>query len=98
MSNLDSGSQDDLLEALAEVNKQRKILEAQEKELRKALGSYFEAAGNARIVRGGYLFEMKSNPGRKTLDKDALVAAGIQLEPYYKIGKPFHTLSIKEVS
>ena len=98
MDNLTSGSQDDLLEELAKVNKQRKILEAQEKELRKALGSYFEAAGNARILRGNYLFEMKVSPGRKTLDKEALLAAGIQLAPYYKVGKPFHTLTIKEVA
>jgi hypothetical protein len=91
-------NQDELLDALAEVTEQRKLLEEQEKNLRAALGSFFESRGASRFTHGNFIFEMRQNAGRKTLDKTALEAAGIDLEPYYKVGRPFMTLSIKRLT
>ena len=87
----------ELLEALGEVTLQRKELEAREKQLREALGMFFEGKSGT-IVEGNYIFKMRQNPGRQTLNKAALEAAGIDLSPYYKVGKPFVTLSIDRLA
>ena len=46
---------------------------------------------------GDYAVVVKSAVGRKSLDKKAVEAAGIDLTPYYTQGKPFTTLSIKKL-
>jgi hypothetical protein len=43
------------------------------------------------------MFELKINKGRKGLDKAAVEAAGIDLEPYYKVGAPYTSLFVKEL-
>jgi len=85
-----------LLDALGEVNEQRKLLDKKEKELRSALGPVLSEAGSV-VATDKYAFTVKTNPGRRTLDKEALLEAGIDLDPYYKVGKPFVSLSISRV-
>ena len=92
-------NQDAMLDALGEVIEQRKALEAKEKELRAALGSVFEKLdGEATVTTRHFVFKTRMNAGRRTLDTEALKDSGIDLEPFYKVGKPFMTLSAIRLS
>lgn len=53
--------------------------------------------GRGATVIGKFMFKLTESPGRKTLDKEALLADGVDVEKYYKVGKPFTTLKIEEV-
>lgn len=91
-----SDNYDDLAEALGTVIEQRKMLEAKEKELRALLDPIIGEKGTT--VAGGFVFDYKQMAGRKTLDTDALKDAGIDLSAFYKVGKPYVTLSVKRVN
>lgn len=81
---------------VGDLDKEIKKLQAEKKkydaELREAL------ADRGPQVFGDYMFEVTMSPGRKTLDKDALQEAGINLDPFYKTGAPFTTMKIKAVN
>lgn len=86
-----------ILESLGEVIEQRKLLEVKEKELKAALGTLFENTPDGTIAAGDFAVTVKHNTGRRTLDKAALVADGIDVDSYYKVGKPFITVSSKRM-
>jgi len=48
------------------------------------------------IEAGDHTFEVTMMKGRKTLDRKAMEMAGIDLEPYEKVGAPFTKLVVKE--
>ncbi len=94
-----SNNEDALLEALGEVTEQRKALEVKEKELRSALGTFFSAReGTGMVTSENFAFNYSMSAGRKTLDKKAMEEDGIDLDPYYKVGKPFMTLKISRLT
>lgn len=82
--------------ALAEVDEQLKMLEKKKRELRDQLDPIIGEKG--ATVIGSYLFDYKQMAGRKTLDTKAIEDAGIDLSAFYKVGKPFVTLTIKRVN
>ena len=49
------------------------------------------------VEAGEHTFEVTMMKGRKTLDRKAMEMAGIDLEPYEKVGAPFTKLIVKEV-
>ena len=88
-----------LLEALGEITEQRKALEAKEKELRSALSTLFEGMNGAgALATRNFSINFSMNAGRRTLDKKSLEEDGIDLEPYYKVGKPFMTLKVARIA
>lgn len=93
-----SSNLEPILEALGEVTEQRKLLEQKEKELKAELATFLAEKGDSTFTAGSYVFTQKVMKGRRTLDTDALTEAGFDLEPYYKVGKPYTTLSIKRLS
>lgn len=76
-----------LVEKIKELSEHKEVLR---KELAKAL------ANEGPTQLGDYIFEVYLTPGRKTLDKDLLAAEFGDLEPFYKIGKPFATVKYKK--
>ena len=48
------------------------------------------------VEAGEHTFEVTMMKGRKTLDRKAMEMAGIDLEPYEKVGAPFTKLVVKE--
>ena len=53
-------------------------------------------ADRGAVTIGKYQFTVTMMPGRKTLDKKALIDAGVDVEAYYKTGAPFTKLDMKE--
>lgn len=90
---------DDNLRAIAiavgELHFQIKELEAKKKELEEELRPAL--VGAKPRMFGNYVMECKMMPGRKTIDKDAMKADGIDPSKYEKVGKPFSQMSIKYV-
>lgn len=78
----------DVIEEIRSLTERKKELELQ---LRPALA----AKGNMQF--GSYTFNVTTSPGRKTLDKKLLEEAGIDLEPFYKIGAPYSTMKCTKV-
>ncbi len=87
---------------MAEVIFQKRALEKKEKELRKALAEtpMFEVddgkPSSYAVPAGRYVLKFKQMAGRKTLDKEALIDAGIDVDNYMKQGKPYLTISVDE--
>ena len=72
----------------------KKELEAAIKAMDPEVRPLLEDKGNV-LVDGKYTAELKVMGGRRSLDKKAVEAAGINLEPFYKVGAPFTTLTVK---
>lgn len=85
-----------IVTALGNINEQIKLLTERKKELEAELRPVIVDKGT--VVFKDYTVECFTSAGRKTLDKKALEAAQIDLEPYYKVGAPFTTLRIKPVA
>ena len=83
-----------LLEEYCGYVKQKKALEAKIKSMDGEVRPLLEDQGSVLVGRE-YTVELKLSAGRKSLDKAAVEAAGINLEPFYKVGKPFSTLTVK---
>lgn len=87
---------------LAEIKEQIKDLEARkaqiEGEVRAALAGRgevsFSAGAGAPFI---YTFNCKELPGRITYDTKAMVADGLDIEKYKKVGSPYSTLTVKKV-
>ena len=84
-----------LLEEYGNLRADKKDIEARIKELDPEVRPLLK--GKGAIVVGNYMFELTENAGRKTLDKAALVADGINIEKYMKVGAPFTALKVKEL-
>jgi len=80
----------------AELHVQKKTIEARLKELGEQVRPTL--VGEGAVIVEGYQFDCTQQAGRKTLDKKAVEAAGIDLAPYYKTGAPFSKLTIKEIT
>jgi hypothetical protein len=93
MSNLDNVRS--YMKEYGELRAIKKAAEVRLKELDEVIRPALEDKG--AIVEEGYMFELKINKGRKGLDKAAVEAAGIDLEPYYKVGAPYTSLFVKEL-
>lgn len=77
----------------------RRMAKALEKDIdtltpavRKLLKSY-----DGEVIVEGEVLTYQEYPGRETLDKKAMVAAGIDIEPYTKIGKPYGVIRSKKL-
>ncbi len=84
-----------LLGEYADLVMQKRAVEARIKELDADVRPLLTDRGS--VVVGNYMMECRVNAGRKSLDKKAVAEAGINLEPFYKVGAPFTTLTVKEV-
>ena len=84
-----------LLVEYGQLRMERDTLNARMKELEGAIRPVLVDHGE--VVADGFAFTCTMTAGRKTLDKKALEAAGIDLEPFYKQGAPFTTLKVKTV-
>ncbi len=84
-----------ILTEYAELHVTKKTIEARLKELGEQVRPTL--MGQGAVVVGDYQFDCTQQAGRKTLDKKAMEADGIDLEPYYKVGAPFTKLNIKEI-
>jgi hypothetical protein len=83
------------LEEYGNLRTQKKEIEDKLKELDGTVRPLLEGLG--MIVEGNYTFELKLNKGRKTLDKAAMAADGIDIDKYYKVGAPYTALFVKEL-
>lgn len=83
------------MDEYADLREQKKDIEARLKELDPIIRPALDGVGN--VVHGGWMYSLTVSEGRKTLDKSALLEAGIDLDPYYKVGAPFTTLKIAKV-
>lgn len=89
-----SENQMPIIEDYCNLVAKKKALEAAIKELDPQVRPLLEDQGNVLVGRE-YTAELKVMAGRKSLDKKAVEAAGIDLTPYYKVGAPFTTLTVK---
>ncbi len=94
MTNLDNVKP--YLEEYAELRKEKKGIEDRLKHLDSTVRPMLDGLGAVMVA--GFMFELKVNKGRRTLDKAALIADGIDVENYYRVGTPFTSLFIKEVA
>lgn len=88
----------DTVRAFAELNEERKALDARAKELGDKIKEYAQQTEVAEIRTSKYLADVKQIAGRKTLDVAAYEAAtGVPAEGYYKIGKPSLRLEVRPI-
>lgn len=83
-----------LLAEYAHLHAQKKVLDERLKELDKQVRPILVDSGSVQVAN--YVFSCTIMPGRKTLDKKAMEAAGIDLAPYEKVGAPFTKLTVTE--
>jgi len=84
-----------LLVEYGNLRADKKDIEARIKELDPQVRPLLKNKG--AIVVGNYMFELTENSGRKTLDKEALIADGVNIENYMKVGAPYTMLKVKEL-
>ena len=84
-----------LMDEYAEIKEQIAALDARKKELDVELRPLLE--GRGEVVHNGVMFTCVMVPGRKSLDKKAVEAAGIDWSPFEKVGAPFTQMSVKKV-
>ena len=82
-----------MLAEYAELKTQMKAMTVRIKELDAQVRPVLTDQGTVNV--GAYCFTVTLMPGRKTLDKKSLEAAGIDLEVHYKTGAPFTKLDMK---
>jgi hypothetical protein len=79
---------------------QMKQIEARLKELDERIRPIIAERG--KLVYDGYAFNCKAVAGRKTLDKEAvgafLAEHGTKLEDFEKVGAPYTTLSVEQLT
>jgi len=83
------------LEEYGDLRDTKAAAELRMKEIDKIIRPTLE--GKGAVVEGGYMFELKVSAGRKTLDKAALADAGIDVDAFMKVGKPFTSLFVKKL-
>lgn len=91
---MSSNSLENAIIAYAEICDSIKTLEAEKKQLGEILKKELPEGAS---VAGDWTLAKTVNPGRKTFDKDAAAAAGVPIDDYYKVGKPFITLTPKRL-
>jgi len=84
-----------LLAEYGNLRSNKKDIDARIKELDPEVRPLLKNKG--AVVVGNYMFELTENSGRKTLDKAALIADGIDVEKYMRVGAPFTALKVKEL-
>jgi len=84
-----------IAEAIGAIDTEIKALTKKKKELEAEIRPTLADRGPTTF--GEYQFEVKTVPGRKTLDKTLLEEAGISIDRFMKVGKPYTTMSIKKV-
>ena len=82
--------------AIGMIDEQIKKLKAEKDELEKEFRPAIAGRGNVQF--GKYVFSVTTSSGRKTLDKAAMEADGIDRSQYEKVGKPFTTMKITRLS
>ncbi len=86
------------LREFCEAKMKEKEAKAEADKLKKVIGpALADHAGESIDVIGGYVLKLELMPGRKTLDKEALEDDGIDLDAYYKTGRPYAQFNVKEV-
>lgn len=85
-----------LIEEYCELNSTKKEIEAKMKELGAEVRPMLAGEG-LQVVDNKYTIECKNVSGRKTLDKKAMEADGIDVASYEKQGAPYTTLTVKEL-
>ena len=71
-----------------DLNDERDALAAQVDELGNEIKKYMDAESADTVDTGKVSAKLQNVAGRRTLDKAAVAAAGIDLSPYEKVGKP----------
>lgn len=84
-----------LMDEYASIKEQIAALEERKKELDADLRPALE--GRGEVYYNGYTFKCVMVPGRKSLDRKAAEAAGLDLKPYEKQGAPFTQMTVKKV-
>lgn len=80
----------------ANLYKQKKEIEEKIKALDEDLRPML--VGRGAVVYDGFQFEVKSVAGRTSYDTKAMIADGLDLEPYKKVSAPSTRFDIKEVN
>jgi len=101
---MSSENLDQLAIELGLIKEQQQQLSARAKEIESVLRPAIAGKGPMRFEFGGdagpmyaYVFSVKEMPGRKSLDKEAMIEDGIDVERYQKVGKPYTQLSFEKV-
>lgn len=81
--------------AMAALDEQIKELTAKKKEYEAEVRAAL--ADKGRLQFDEYIVSVKTQPGRKTLDKEALQEAFGDLTPFEKVGKPYSVMRIEKV-
>lgn len=84
-----------LLAEYAHIKAERDVLDARLKDLDKQVRPILVEQGSVQVAN--FVFSCTMVPGRKTLDKKAMTADGIDLAPYEKVGAPFTQLKITTI-
>lgn len=84
-----------MMDEYASIKEKMAELEERKKELDVELRPVLE--GRGEVFHNGWTFKCVMVPGRKTLDKKAVEAAGIDLSPFEKQGAPFTQMTVKKV-
>jgi len=71
-----------------DLKDERDALAAQVDELGNEIKKYMDAESADTVDTGKVSAKLQNVAGRRTLDKAAVAAAGIDLSPYEKVGKP----------
>ena len=80
---------------LGEIIVQIKSLEVKKKELELQIRPVLDSVGTVQF--DNHQFTVTSHAGRKTIDKEAMKADGLDVEAYMKTGKPYTKLIYKNV-
>ena len=91
---MSSSNLENAIIAYAELTDQIKALEAEKKQLAEILKKELPEGAT---VAGDWTLAKTVNPSRKTFDKEAASAAGVPIDDYVKVGKPFITLTAKRL-
>lgn len=80
----------------ADLRRAKERIEARMKELDPLVRPALD--GKGAVIHNGYMFELRTNKGRKSYDYKAMAADGINVEDYAKVGAPSTSLYIKQVN
>jgi len=84
------------LDELAALTKQKKEIDARIKALGEEVRPVL--ADKGKVMHNGFVFNCTLSAGRTTYDYKAMTADGIDVDKYKKVGAPFTTLKIEEVT
>ena len=85
----------DLAQQLGEADEAFKALEKRVDALKRVFKARHSRPGTYAF--GDFVFAVSQEPGKRTLDKDSLIEAGVDVEAHMKQGALFMKMSIRRV-